>query len=297
MNKILKEKKVSIIVNCYNGEAYLERAIKSILDQTYQNWEVVFWDNKSEDLSSNIIKNFKDDRIHYHMADTHSTLYDSRNKAITRTNGEFITFLDTDDTWEPQKLEKQINLFEKNDPDIIFSNYWVDRNNKKNLFRKEITHKNIRYEVLNNYPIGILTVMLKKNIFNDNVNYFNPKYEIIGDFELFHRLSKKYNFLSIDEPLATYYIHGKNASIVNLDKEILEIEEWVDKNLVCDMNLKNKIIINNEIRKCNYLVMRSKLEFNSISLKKLPFNKVKIYFYIKILLIYFKKILKFKKLY
>ena len=96
---------VSIIVNCFNGEKFLSQSIKTIFDQTYTNWEIIFWDNKSSDKSREIIKSFKDRRIKYFYSKKYNTLYKSRNLAIKKTKGDYICFLDTDDLWSKKKLK------------------------------------------------------------------------------------------------------------------------------------------------------------------------------------------------
>ena len=72
-------KKISIIVNCHNGEKYLDKCIKSILNQKYQNFELIFFDNFSSDNSKKIIKNYDDNRIKYYFSDKLLTLYKARN--------------------------------------------------------------------------------------------------------------------------------------------------------------------------------------------------------------------------
>ena len=116
---------VSVIMNCFNGEKYLRGAIDSVISQTYKNWEIIFWDNQSNDKSAKIFKDYKDDRLKYYCADSHiEILYRARNYALKKANGEFIAFLDVDDWWLPEKLEKQIPLF--NDPDVglVYGNVW-----------------------------------------------------------------------------------------------------------------------------------------------------------------------------
>ena len=106
MNKPL----VSIIMNCYNGERYLHEALESIINQTYKNWELIFWDNLSTDNSKKIFQNFKDERFKYFLAKEHTVLYEARNLALKEVSGEFIAFLDTDDIWFPDKLLKQVKV-------------------------------------------------------------------------------------------------------------------------------------------------------------------------------------------
>ena len=87
--------KVSIIMNCLNGEKFLRDSLKSVLNQTYKNWELIFWDNLSIDNSKKILKNFKEDRFKYFCSDTFLSLYKARNNAIQKCAGEYIFFLDT----------------------------------------------------------------------------------------------------------------------------------------------------------------------------------------------------------
>ena len=102
---------ISIIINCHNGERYLPKSLKSILVQSYQNFEIIFWNNCSTDGSKKIIKNIKDKRIKYFESKKFRKLYESRNLAIQKAKGKFITFLDVDDWWTKDKLKKQVSLF------------------------------------------------------------------------------------------------------------------------------------------------------------------------------------------
>ena len=101
---------VSIIMNCFNGEKYLREAIDSVLAQTYQNWEVVLWDNQSTDNSAEILNSYKDSRIRYCYAPVHTVLGLARNLSIEHAKGEWLGFLDCDDLWLPAKLEKQVAI-------------------------------------------------------------------------------------------------------------------------------------------------------------------------------------------
>ena len=98
-------------MNCFNGERYLRDAIDSVINQTYKDWEIIFWDNGSTDKSAEIAKLFGN-RMQYFYTPTTSPLGKARNLAIQKAQGKYIAFLDCDDIWMPQKLEKQINLLE-----------------------------------------------------------------------------------------------------------------------------------------------------------------------------------------
>ena len=101
---------VSIIVNCYNGEKYLRETIDSILNQTYHNYEVIFWDNQSTDSTASIIKSYKNERFNFYYAPKHTTLGEARNLALDKIKGQFLTFLDSDDVWERDFLERAVGV-------------------------------------------------------------------------------------------------------------------------------------------------------------------------------------------
>ena len=125
---------VSIIMNCYNGDKYLRKSIKSIISQSYKNWELIFWDNKSEDNSRNILKSFKDKRIFYFRSKKFLKLYHARNLALKKTKGKYVCFLDVDDYWTSDKLKKQIEYMINNQQYlIIYTNHYVINEKKKKL--------------------------------------------------------------------------------------------------------------------------------------------------------------------
>ena len=218
-------------MNCFNGEAYLLESIKSVLAQTYKNWEVIFWDNKSTDNSGKIYKSFNDKRLKYHYASTHTSLYQARNMAIEKCNGEFIAFLDTDDWWYKTKLEEQIKFLKKNKKyQMIYTNFYLYFQNI-NKFKKgysSLPSGSITQKLLNTYSIGISTVLLEKKIFKKFM--FNEKYNIIGDFDFFINLSRYYNLGSIEKPLTFYRIHKSNFSIKKVDLHYNELKNWLNFN-------------------------------------------------------------------
>ena len=274
---------ISIIVNSHNGEKYLDRCISSILNQSYQNFEIIFWDNKSTDKTFLNLKKFKDKRIKYFKSKKFNNLKNEKNLNLKKAKGEYITFLDIDDTWEKNKLSKQLKLISKTNSDVCFSNHWIYEK-KRTLFRKEINSKKIFNQILNNYPISILTVMIKRNIFSKRKIFFDKRYEIIGDFDLFFRLSKFAKFCCINEPLATYFIHGENLSIKKIYKEILEFNFWIKKNKKVLKKHDNTVIEKNNIRKCNFLLSKKKLSIFSKEVTLIKKKRIKFKLYIKIIL-------------
>ena len=248
---------VSVIMNCYNGERYLKESVLSVINQSYKNWELIFWDNISDDNSKKIIENFSDKRIKYFYSKKFTGLYEARNLAIEKARGDYISFLDTDDFWQKDKLIKQVNFFEKNDGfEAVYSNYYV-LNEAKN--KKYVQHNvslpsgSITQRLLDYYSVGILTTFLKRGVFEKYK--FNKNYSVIGDFDFFINLSQRSKIGSINENLAFYRIHESNFSIKNLDLYIKELENWIKDN---DENISNKGF---SLKKQKILLKKLKVKF------------------------------------
>ena len=224
---------VSVIVNCFNGEKYLKEALASVLNQSYENWEIIFWDNRSTDNSKNILNSFKDSRIKYFFAEKHTTLYQARNLAIKKSNGELLAFIDADDIWEKNKLELQVPIFQNSKISLVYSNLWIAKQNleKKKLFIKKESPSGFIYEkILDDYNVGIITTVFRKSIIKDLEKIFDERFSIIGDFDFFLKLAKSNYFHYINEPLAYYRIHKENFSTVFKEKEMQEFDTWLSEN-------------------------------------------------------------------
>ena len=288
---------ISVIMNCHNGEKYLKQSIESVLNQTYKNIELIFFDNQSSDNSRKIVKSYQDSRIKYYKSDKVLKLYEARNLAIKHASGNFIAFLDTDDFWLPTKLKKQILLFSNNkDLKMVYSNCFILKEKKQSIFTKHnLPNGNITQQLLNHYRIPILTVLIKKNIFDEKL--FNNNYEIIGDFDFFLKLSLKNFINSINEPLAYYRIHDLNTSLKKIHIQISELEEWVILN-------ENKDSFKNySFEGVKYTIQSLKIKKNFLDGKKImalkeiikkPFNIKKLKF-LFLIFIPFKKISSFIK--
>lgn len=114
---------VSIIMPAYNCEAYITASIRSVLAQTYQNWELLIVDDCSTDGTVPIVQSFRDDRIKLFFNERNSGAAVSRNRALREARGRWIAFLDSDDLWHPEKLERQISFMEENGYAFSYTNY------------------------------------------------------------------------------------------------------------------------------------------------------------------------------
>lgn len=122
---------VSIIMPSYNTAKYIRESINSVINQTYKNWELIIVDDCSADNTDEIVSRFLEDkRIKYFKNEKNSGAAISRNKALREAKGRWIAFLDSDDLWVPEKLEKQINFMEKNDYHFSYTDYRINFNGK-----------------------------------------------------------------------------------------------------------------------------------------------------------------------
>ena len=245
---------VSIIVNCLNGSQFLLSALKSIKNQTYKNFEVIFWDNQSTDNSKKILKSIKDKRFKYFLAEKKTTLYKARNLAISKSKGELISFIDTDDIWDKHKLALQVPLFKDKDVGVVYSKLWIlnNKNKKKKLYiKKNLPEGYIFDQLIKNYYVGIITTVIRKKIFLKIKMKFNQNFTHIGDFDLFLKISKISKFKPVQKPLATWRTHDNNLTIIEKNKSIIELEFWLKKN-------KNKL------NKTNYLHIKSLIDFRKM---------------------------------
>lgn len=114
---------VSVIMPSYNTDKFIKQSIESVIDQTYKNWELIIVDDCSTDNTDNVVASISDDRIIYLKNKVNSGAAVSRNRALREAKGRWIAFLDSDDMWSPDKLEKQIKFMEDNDYHFSYTNY------------------------------------------------------------------------------------------------------------------------------------------------------------------------------
>jgi glycosyltransferase involved in cell wall biosynthesis len=199
---------ISIIVNCHNGEEYLSLALESILKQTYSNWELIFFDNKSSDNSVKIIEG-KDPRIKIFKSNLFISLYEARNEAIEFCNGNAITFLDTDDIWIENKLEIQVSSFLEGNKFIYGDYHQINENN--NLINKITPNPSkCTNELLIRNTISIGCVMIETELLKGEK--FDPFYNLLGDFDLWVRLSQKNGITHLPFVLEHSRVHSNNLS-------------------------------------------------------------------------------------
>ena len=207
----MEEELVSIIMPSYNTGKFIKETINSVIAQTYSNWELIIVDDCSTDNTDEIVKSINDNRIIYLKNETNSGAAISRNKALREAKGRWIAFLDSDDLWKNDKLEKQIKFMKENNCYFSYTNY-IEIDENGNINGKRVTgHKKITKTGMFNYcwP-GCLTVMYDANkiglIQIEDIKKNN-------DYAMWLKVCKKADCYLLSEDLAMY--RKRSGSISN----------------------------------------------------------------------------------
>lgn len=160
--KQLTENLVSIITPVYNSGKFIGDTIKSVLEQTYPNWEMIIADDCSKDNTKNVVKQFSDPRIKYFKLVKNSGAAIARNEALEKAKGKYIAFLDADDMWKSNKLKKQLDFMMKNNISFSFTGYEILREGENKVIKVPKTLDYSQY--MKNTIIGTLTVMINREI-------------------------------------------------------------------------------------------------------------------------------------
>jgi teichuronic acid biosynthesis glycosyltransferase TuaG len=207
--------KVSIITALYNAEDYIEETICSVLNQDYQNWELILVDDMSIDNSSIIVKKYIniDERIKYLYSNKKLFACGARNLGTDMATGKFIAFLDSDDKWHPNKLTKQVAFMLKNDLSITFTGYDVIDSSGK--FRYKVfppSYVDYKKLLSSGNSIGCLTLIYDCNIMGKQ--YFLSSKYLHEDYILWLNILRTTNIkiYSLYDSLAYYRIHRNSKS-------------------------------------------------------------------------------------
>jgi len=207
----MKDKLVSIIMPTYNCGKFIEETINSVINQTYTNWELIIVDDCSKDNTEEVVKQIKDKRIKYHKLKENSGAAVARTEAMKKAKGNYMAFLDSDDLWYPEKLEKQLKFMKDNNYDFTCTAYeQIDE--ESNLLNKVIkTKKKANYNrILLDCPVGNSTVMY--NV--DKLGKFEvPNIRKRNDDALWLQIIKKAKYIyGMDDILMKYRIRSNSIS-------------------------------------------------------------------------------------
>lgn len=224
---------VSVIINCYNGEKYLREAIDSVIAQTYDNWELVFWDNQSTDSTREIVENYHNPKIHYYYAPEHTPLGEARNLAVEKANGEYINFLDADDVWSSNKLDEQVKLIVPGKVEVVYTPFEIiygenTKPSKKMLrnYDRLISHTlykgDIYTKILEENYIIFSGILFNKKLFIE-VGGVNGSFQQYEDWDLLLKTALSTQFGVAKGAKTFYRIHDSNNTTKNGRSAVLEM--------------------------------------------------------------------------
>ena len=211
---------VSIITPAFNSEKFIAETIQSVLAQTYQNWELLIVDDCSTDKTAEVISRFQDSRIKYFYNSTNKGSAVSRNIALQKASGRWIAFLDSDDLWHPEKLEKQIEFMKKNNYRFSYTNYCeIDETSKERgilISGPEVITKKMMTAYC--WP-GCLTVMYDAEFLG---LMQTADIKINEEYALWIKISQKTNCYLLNENLAKYRRHKGSLT----SKSYMKLIKW-----------------------------------------------------------------------
>jgi glycosyltransferase involved in cell wall biosynthesis len=220
--------KISIIIPTYNSEHFIDRTIKSVINQTYKDWELIIVDDLSKDNTRIKLEKWqnKDSRIHSIFSDKNSggpAL--PKNVGIENAKGKYVAFLDHDDEWLPEKLEKQYNLFEQSKNKslgLVYCFINIIDNNKNTVINYKKNYKgNTIKEIINsNFIVTSSCVMTRLDILKQ-IGLFDTRFKIPDDWDMWIRIVEAgYEFDFVPEYLINYMVHGRNSSLESKNNDI-----------------------------------------------------------------------------
>jgi glycosyltransferase involved in cell wall biosynthesis len=225
----------------YNGQLYISKSIESVLAQTYENWELIIVNDGSTDLTEEIVIKFQNltNKVKYFYK-VNGGQVKATNFGILKSNGVYVAFLDSDDLWERDKLNKQVNFISKNkNIDFLYAKYnSIDENG--NLLSTNNSHDSLNHheDLLKRCFIGRLTVMVKKSILVE-LDLFDEFLHSTDDWDMWIRISKKFQLSFLDEVVASYRIHPQSMS-KNSYNQLLNVSKVYAKHVFSNSELNKQ---------------------------------------------------------
>ncbi len=251
---------VSVLMTAYNREKYIAEAIESVLASTYQNWELIIVDDKSQDQTVEIAESYcqKDERIKLYINSENLGDYPNRNRAASYAKGKYLKYVDADDLIYPYGLE-QLVFYMEQFPNAAYGLCSLSQD-KSRVFPFQLSPKEAyeRHYIENCWTFhkAPLSSIIRKDIF-DKVGGFSGK-QYLGDFELWNILSKKYNVVLMPHGIVWYRTHAEQQNTDNKTKPEVNLSYFIlQKSLLlqpdCPLDKEKRLIA---IRKTDNIIAR-----------------------------------------
>lgn len=212
----MDEPLISVVMPAYNAEKYIEKSIQSVLNQTYKNIELIIVNDCSKDKTEDIIEKYckQDARVRKYTNQINSGVSFSRNFGVEQANGEWIAFLDSDDIWKEEKLQKQIDLLkrEKMQPVLVYTgSSFIDENDNPYSYVRQVPETVSYKRLLNQNVISCSSVLAKKEVLSSIKMEHDKMHE---DFLVWLKILKNFDICAygINEPLLVYRISKNSKS-------------------------------------------------------------------------------------
>ncbi len=212
---IITKSGVSVVIPTYNRSKDLLRALKSLQGQSYKNWEAIIVDNYSDDDTDNVVTNLNDSRISILKIHNNGVIAASRNKGIENARKDFIAFLDSDDWWTPDKLQKSVDLLQQGF-DLVYHDLWIVNGNKRRIFSKKVGVRKLTKPafddlIKNGNAIPNSSVVVRTKLLRE-INGLSEDVKLIAaeDYDCWLRLSRITEGFACLPDVLGYYSQGAN---------------------------------------------------------------------------------------
>jgi len=216
--------KVSVIMPTYNAEKYIGVSIESILQQSYKNFELIVVNDGSEDRTASVIKKYKDSRINYYEHDLNMGISDARNTGLSLANGVYIAWLDSDDLSHPDRIGKQVKVLDAH-KSIGLCGTWVQTigDIEGNVWKYPTNPDVLHCRMLFDNPFATSSVMMRRECIDNPTTIFDPVYSYAEDYDLWERISHKWQMANVPEIITYYRIHSTQTSKAMAKKQLNSI--------------------------------------------------------------------------
>ena len=219
--------RVSVVMAAYNYGQYIAQAIQSVIDQTYTDWELVVVDDGSKDNTRDIVQPFLEDRRIRYFWQENRGQPQTKNRGIGLSRGSLIAFLDADDAWMPTKLDRQVELFDR-DPQLgvaYTGRCLIDPDGNRLAVEDRDMVRGLVLRIAIRRTIPPFSSSIVRRSVLDDVGLFDETIQLAIDYELWMRVARKYSFDYVDEPLLLYRTGHANLSRRSDERRALVLDK------------------------------------------------------------------------
>ena len=208
--------RVSVVIPTHNRSGFLRRAVRSVLGQTFQDFEIVIVDDASSDDTREVVASLGDPRIRYFRHEHNRRIAGARNTGVSNSTGEYIAFLDDDDEWRRDKLEKQVDMLDTSAPTVgavyaAFARVDVASGEVVNI-SQVVKRGHILHDLCSRNWVGTAsTVCVRRRCFEE-VGLFDESVAFGEEYDMWIRIAHRFDFRYIDEVLVGYGLHARRLS-------------------------------------------------------------------------------------